>query len=40
MKGYGIAKRVGKGMNLGAQTAFAASYGLYRAPFLRAPALC
>jgi hypothetical protein len=40
MKSYRVAEGVYGCVNLGAQPAFAASDGLVRAPFLRAPALC
>ena len=40
MKPGRVAEGIDGGMNLGAQPALAASDGLVRAPFLRAPALC
>jgi hypothetical protein len=40
VQGGRIAQRIHRGVDLGAQTAFAAAEGLPGAPFLRAPALC
>ena len=40
MKADGVAQGINRGMNLGAQPAFAATDGLVEAPFFSAPALC
>jgi hypothetical protein len=40
MKADGVAQGIDRGMNFGAQPAFAASDGLVGAPFFSAPALC
>src|ERR1035438_5206025 len=40
MKANRVAQSIDRGMNLGAQSAFAASDGLVGAPFFIAPALC
>lgn len=40
MKANRVAQGIDRGMNLGAQSAFAASDGLVGAPFFSAPALC
>jgi hypothetical protein len=40
MKSDGIAEGVDSGVNLGTQSALAASDGLLTAPFFSAPALC
>jgi hypothetical protein len=40
MKANRVAQGIDRGMNLGAQSTFAASDGLVGAPFFSAPALC